>query len=645
MGVPRFYGWLSSKRYKAVLRRRLPGNISSLLLDMNGIFHQVAQQVYAYGSGENPRRLKQVLSMSPQDLLQEYFIAVGNKLEKILREIYPRHNLIMAVDGVAPQAKIAQQRSRRYGKMKEERTHITFDSSAITPGTDFMILLDNYLKQWIDVNKQVLPPKVIYSSHLVPGEGEHKIMDFIREGELFGEGSHVLYGLDADLIMLSLAAPINKIYLKREDLSNVIDIDNLRTALTEEMSNSRPSFTTAGSKAHAPVINSVHDFVVMITLIGNDFVPSQTSMSNLDYSIASMMNAYKELNAPLTKDLNIIWENLGKFFIILTKYEPTLLNKASKTPTKFPSQVMNSAITITETRGGVSAHTISQAGTRHKTFNFDAYRNAWYNWIFTPKDPNKVSEKLVAISTVTTGSSTATTGSSTPISFITLEKIQQLIENYLTGIYWTYNYYVKGPNGINMRWYYPNYYAPLIIDIAAFFSELKSPVQWQPIPGQQALNSIYQLLSVIPPTSAELVPLEVRYLMTQTSSLSDLYPVDFEIDLDGKNAEYRGIALLPFVDPNRVISVVNAQIKLTPDRAALYAPGSNLILTQDESVGQFLESKRAALELANMPQRHRRQVVTKTERKIERKVETKVVTKRKTRSQRVKEWKALELLM
>lgn len=173
---------------------------------------------------------------------EQIFKDIFHYLEVLFRMIQPRKVFFLAIDGVAPRAKMNQQRGRRFRSAKdaelmeqrakakgEELPDVArFDSNCITPGTVFMARLHEQLKYFI-VNKISNDKswqkcsKIILSGHETPGEGEHKIMDYIRylrsQPGYDPNTRHCLYGLDADLIMLGLCTHEPHFSLLREEVS------------------------------------------------------------------------------------------------------------------------------------------------------------------------------------------------------------------------------------------------------------------------------------------------------------------------------------------------------------------------------------------------------------------------------------------
>jgi 5'-3' exoribonuclease 2 len=218
-----------------------PNNVEfdNLYLDMNGIIHPC---VHPEGR-EAP---------ATEELMVE---AIFEFIDHIFSIVRPRRLLFMAVDGVAPRAKMNQQRSRRFKSVREaSRDEITnqlvqqaveeemrrrgreppprrvkerFDHNCITPGTTFMAKVCEGLRYYVSERLSRDPGwkglQVIISDCTVPGEGEHKVMEFIRS-QRFQEDydpntRHCIYGLDADLIMLSMATHELRFSVLRERIT------------------------------------------------------------------------------------------------------------------------------------------------------------------------------------------------------------------------------------------------------------------------------------------------------------------------------------------------------------------------------------------------------------------------------------------
>ena len=148
---------------------------------------------------------------------------------------------MLAIDGVAPRAKMNNQRDRRFRSSLDgqqvnsylnEKLNMTpeqmdFKSNSISPGTEFMISLTKHIEFFIKQKLHEDPKwkhlEVYFSPGNVAGEGEHKIMDHIRSwsqsNDFERRDVHCVYGNDSDLVILSLKLHLPNIFILRE--SNV----------------------------------------------------------------------------------------------------------------------------------------------------------------------------------------------------------------------------------------------------------------------------------------------------------------------------------------------------------------------------------------------------------------------------------------
>ncbi|CAK9440956.1 uncharacterized protein LODBEIA_P48250 [Lodderomyces beijingensis] len=355
MGVPALFRWLSRKYPKIIssvieadedehdgiggAKYSEPnpnGEVDNLYLDMNGIVHPCSHP-------EHKRA---------PETEDEMFLDIFAYTDRVLMMARPRKVLMIAVDGVAPRAKMNQQRARRFrsaqdakikdlaiakeirekearGEMIDEavKGKKQWDSNAITPGTPFMDRLAEALRYWVAYKLASDPGwanlQVIISDATVPGEGEHKLMSFIRsqrsDPSYNPNTRHCIYGLDADLIFLGLATHEPHFRVLREDVfanqekrmtisdhiamsrdqADLIQekerkkpflwlhVNVLREYLSVELQNPRLSFPFDLERA-------IDDWVFICFFAGNDFLPHLPSLDVRDNGIDTLVNCWKK---------------------------------------------------------------------------------------------------------------------------------------------------------------------------------------------------------------------------------------------------------------------------------------------------------------------------------------------------------------
>lgn len=260
MGIPSYFRKLAST-YVHIVQPQLPVKAGILCFDFNCLIYRClySPNLRPFPTHTDPYEVEKwegELLAEVVATVKEVWIAAGS----------PK-NVYLAVDGVVPMAKIRQQRVRRFKSawLESQKVAQGWDKNAITPGTAFMDKLTVALQGLVKKHKWVL------SSVQEPGEGEHKLLNYLRKNRgLCGEPI-VIYGLDADLILLSM--------LLSEEVSQAVWLLRERQEFERSESHSEKteySFLDVQSlkeKVHVTDWISCINYVALMSLMGNDFIP------------------------------------------------------------------------------------------------------------------------------------------------------------------------------------------------------------------------------------------------------------------------------------------------------------------------------------------------------------------------------------
>ena len=399
MGIPSYFSDIVKRHKNIVKRLGLLPRIHNLYMDTNGLIYDAVRLV---GSNRG---------MSDDDYETVLINMVCQRITEYVKMIRPESKVFIAFDGVAPVAKLNQQRERRYKSwfttIVEQTIHRkaaaastggtgtevakgvqaalqkAWNTSSITPGTRFMTKLNTRMREYVAAQAYAANdgsgPTYIYSGSDTAGEGEHKIFEYIREFPGYHKDTTTLiYGLDADLIMLCLnhLHISENIFLYRDtpefiqSLDNTLskddhyflDIPTFACSLEAIMRETKASgvaatiVTTPSGMAGAEVatavpetritpnvVAAIDDYILMTFMLGNDFMPHFPALNLRTIGMTILLQTYADVFRDSNQYLvrrtknhvkEIVWKSMRALIERLATNEHELLMNEHKTRDK-----------------------------------------------------------------------------------------------------------------------------------------------------------------------------------------------------------------------------------------------------------------------------------------------------------------------
>ena len=470
MGIPSYFRKII-QRYPGILCQRV-SDCSLLCFDFNCLVYRcirapsmLALEVPEVGHGE-------AMDAWEAELLHE----VCRTVKEVWAEAGRPRQVYIAVDGVVPMAKIRQQRVRRFKSAylrrmgtNSESSHRSWDTNSITPGTAFMDKLGRELHRLAKEQGRGW----IVSTSDEPGEGEHKIMSRLRENR--NPGTICIYGLDADLILLSMLTgemiSNENLWLMREKQEFGAPVAHRPDEKQEYTFMNLEEFKVrVGVKG----VNEVLNYVGLMSLMGNDFLPhSMTHKLNDDghECVLSELRAMKgsgrwlvdaggqlQTNVLLTICASWAREEEGRMMHMIRKKREQAgrgVGKGMDPSEGLPLQ-WNVEKVMVEVGTGNSENFIQLK---------EGWRTEYWNWIHPFADR------------------------------------VHLCSEYVYGLQWILDYYT-GQAPINTSWMFPSWIPPLWSDLALFLKKAEG--------GNSGKEGVRGVGAVIQPAEqlAMVLPLE-----------------------------------------------------------------------------------------------------------------------------------------
>jgi 5'-3' exonuclease len=499
MGIPAFFSFIV-KNHPTIIREYVKNVliVDNLYIDGNSIVYD------AYN--------KMDFDKLTESVAVSIIRSVILKIEEYISTINPSKTVIIAFDGVAPVAKLEQQRSRRYKSWyQNEITRMIFkkekddswNTTAITPGTKFMAELNDVVSKHFNSASftRLNVQDIIVSGSNNVGEGEHKIFDYMRMNlEKHFIETTVIYGLDADLIMLSInhLSICPNIYLFREtphfiqsidsslkpDANYFLDIPELTKTIVKNMNNDR-ELTLEQQK------NKVFDYIFLCFFLGNDFLPHFPAVNIRTGGVDKLLNAYKatigDTNEYITDGKIINWNNVRKVVKFLADLEEEFIIKEHRSRNSKEKRLMPENTPEEKFKKFEATPVYERDMEKYINPVKPNWQARYYNGLFGIKEGLKegLKEELKEGE----------------------DKIRDIAVNYLQGLEWTMKYYTSGCP--DWRWKYKYNYPLLLKDLIKYIPVFNK--EFVPNKPANPVSEMVQLCYVLPRSSLNLIPSKLYF--------------------------------------------------------------------------------------------------------------------------------------
>jgi 5'-3' exoribonuclease 2 len=378
----------------------------------------------------------------------------------------------------------------------------------------------------------------LVSSAEEAGEGEQKIMHYLRRTR---PASVAIYGLDADLIVLGLllgAEGIANVDLFREQME-FGGAGGTKTDVFGDNEFLYMSIDALGAHLHGAYRKTatqsyeefITDFVGLMSLLGNDFVPHGMTLKIRDEGIEHVLDLYRTvvtqpLLQSISRPLRYNAAALGEIFAALSRDEPARLLKT------------------------VCGKLLARPNYMHMKSE-EERALARYN-----DRPLLWGAERCLVTRV------AVEGYEHP-RFVLRDDWRELYDKhappptavpaYLQSLSWTLAYYAG--ESVDMHWYYPWFLPPRFeaLAVAVAGAPAADGSLDPPATDRSPLRPLEQLTMVLPRESFHLLPAEFGALLARYPYF---WPTDWELYSFGRRYLWECEPLIPLVQPDRIAAMI-----------------------------------------------------------------------------------------